>query len=96
VGCGQWTPVAVLGSSRFDVTAINFATVTFAGASPKRSGAAVKVVFKDVNGDRRKDAELQFSGHDMRLRPGVTRAELKGGLKDGTPFMGSDKVSVYR
>ncbi len=96
VGCGQWTPVAVLGSSTFDVTRIDFATVTFAGASPKRQGRTVKVVYRDVNGDRRKDAELQFQGHDMSLRPGDTRAELKGKLKDGTRFWGSDKVKVSR
>jgi len=94
VGCGQWTPVAVLGSSGFDVTRIDFNTVTFAGASPKRYYGAVKVVFRDVNGDRRKDAELQFLGHDMSLRPGDTRAELKGKLKDGTAFRGSDMVKV--
>lgn len=96
IDCGQWVRVAVMGSARFNVTSIDPATASFMGAAPKREGGSVRVRFYDFDRDGRIDLEMKFQGHDSSLEKGDTVATLKGRLKDGTPFAGSDRVKVRK
>lgn len=78
--------VSVLGTSGFDVTQIDPATVTFGGASPVFS------FFRRVNGDQFLDQTFVFKGTDVHLPPGITEAPIMGSLKDGQTFVTSMRV----
>lgn len=96
IGCGALARVAILGSARLDVRQVDPASVVFSGARPKRNGRQVQVEVRDWNGDGFPDLALRFRGDDLDLSRGDTRAYLKGRLKDGTVFAGSDRVRVGR
>ena len=82
-------PVAICGSSTFDVYTVDPTTVTFAGAS------AVMWAYEDWDLDGYVDLVLHFPTQDLsELSPGDTQAWLIGELLDGTPICGSNDVIV--
>jgi hypothetical protein len=78
--------VNVLGSSGFDVTKIDPATVTLGGAHP------IFAFDRFINQDEFLDATFVFKGTDVVLPRGFTEATVSGKLTDGTSFSSSVKV----
>lgn len=78
--------VNVLGSSGFDVTKINPATVTLGGATP------VFAFTRYINKDEWLDGTFVFEGNQINLPRGVTQATVTGQLTDGTTFSSTVKV----
>jgi hypothetical protein len=84
-------PVAVLGSTDFDATQVDFSTVTFGvnGASPAHDGHV-----EDVNGDGYPDMVFHFKTQDTGIVCGDTEATLMGETFDGIQFTGTDTVKT--
>jgi hypothetical protein len=78
------------------VRTIDPAKVRFAGAAPRRNERKSLYALVDINKDRIMDMEFKFRNDELELRRTDTLAELKGRLKDGTPFAGRDKVKLAR
>jgi len=78
--------VSILGTSGFDVTQINPATVRFGGAAP------VFNYFRKVNNDQFLDETFVFKGTDVKLPPGIIEAPISGSLVNGQTFVTSMKV----
>lgn len=76
----------VLGSSGFDVTQIDPATVTLGGAHPVFSFT------RHVVRSQFLDETFVFEGDQVKLPPGITRATLSGSLRNGTLFSTSEAV----
>jgi YVTN family beta-propeller protein len=89
------TPVAILGSTDYDVTQVNVSTVRLAGApvATKPNGAYMES-FDDTNGDGLIDLVLHFETARLQLTPGDTAVTLEGEMNDGTAFSGTDAVKV--
>lgn len=96
IGCGRSVRVAILGSERLDVTRVQPATVTFAGARARMKGRTPDYSVRDVDWDGIPDMELRFRGDDLDLTRGSLTAELRGFLRDGTAILGVDRVRVIR
>jgi len=77
---------SVLGSSGFDVSQIDPATVTLGGAHPVFS------FDRFINKDNWADATFVFRGSDVHLPRGFTEATLAGRLTTGTSFSSSERV----
>lgn len=77
---------SVLGSSGFDVSKIDPATVTLGGAHPIFS------FDRFINKDNWPDATFVFRGSDVHLPRGFTEATLAGQLTTGTSFSTSERV----
>ncbi len=84
-------PVAVLGSTDFDATQVDFLTVRFgiAEASPAHDGHV-----EDINHDGYPDMVFHFKTRDTGIICGDTEATLNGEIFDGTPFTGTDAVKT--
>jgi len=82
-------PVALLGSATFDVSAVDYSTVEFAGDSTEVHGT---VHFEDVNGDGFTDAVLHFETRETNIAAGDTEACLTGELTSGVAFSACDSV----
>ena len=82
-------PVALLGSATFDVSAVDYSTVEFAGDSTEAHGT---VHFEDVNGDGFTDAVLHFETQETNIAAGDTQACLTGELTSGVAFSACDSV----
>lgn len=82
-------PVAILGSSTFDVTQVNYSTVCFVEDCTIEAHG---VHFEDVNGDGFIDAILHFDTRQTNIKPGDTQACLGGQLNNGLYFAGCDSV----
>jgi len=78
--------VNVLGSSGFNVTQIEPATVTLGGAHPIFS------FDRFINNDDWPDATFVFRGTDVKLPAGSTEATVTGDLANGTTFSSSVRV----
>ncbi len=78
--------VNILGSSGFDVTKIDPATVTLGGAHP------IFGFDRFINNDQWIDATFVFRGTDVTLPPGSTEATVSGKLTDGTSFSSTTHV----
>ena len=76
----------LLGSSGFDVSKIDPATVTLGGAHPIFSFDHY------INKDNWADATFVFRGTDVKLPGGYTEATLAGSLTTGTTFSSSVRV----
>lgn len=85
-------PVALLGSSDFDVTMTDPRTVVFANASPLNIGQSAQ----DVNGDGRLDMVFHFSIQSLNLRENTTEACLTGQTLSSQSFKGCDSVRLVR
>jgi hypothetical protein len=82
-------PVALLGSATFDVSAVDYSTVEFAGDSTEAHGT---VHFEDVNGDGFTDAVLHFETQETNIAAADTEACLTGELTNGVAFTACDSV----
>jgi hypothetical protein len=84
-------PVAVLGSTDFDATQIDFSTVTFGpdGATPVHDGHV-----KDVNRDGFMDMVFHFNTQETGIVCGDTEATLMGETFGETQFTGNDAVTT--
>ena len=72
--------VSILGSSGFDVTKIDPASVTFGGAHP------IFEFDRHINNDPWLDTTFVFKGTDVTLPPGYTPATVTGDLTTGQTF----------
>ena len=92
-------PVAVLGSSDFDVTAIDVTTLGFgpAAASPAHDMTDPSVYLdhlQDVNADGYVDLVGHYPVADIGLTKGDTEACIGGATLTGIPIEGCDSVRV--
>jgi hypothetical protein len=86
-------PVALFGSSTFDVSQVDDSSVRF--GDREDSGAfAVKVGTEDSNGDGYMDKVYHFSFPETNLDENDTTGYLSGSLFDGTHFAGSSDVNI--
>lgn len=82
------TPVAIMSTDEFEVSALDPGTVVFAGASP------VRWAFEDVDSDGDQDIVLFFRTEALILGEGDTEAGLTGKAYDGREIEGTDSVRV--
>jgi len=95
-------PVAILGSSGFDVTTINPETILLGGVDVATRGSAkapkLAYSYEDVNSDGIMDMVAFFKVQDLvaagALTPTTTELTLTGALYDGTPVQGTDTVRI--
>jgi hypothetical protein len=96
-------PVAILGSSDFDVTLIDTSSLIFEGLSVRTKGNGdTQCSVKDVTGanmpegepDGYDDLVCQFVDGDGFLITGVGTASVSGNLFDGTPIYGEDSINL--
>ncbi|NIM95383.1 MAG: hypothetical protein GTO18_16935 [Anaerolineales bacterium] len=80
--------VGVLNSHVLDIKDVDPSTVSFAGAAP------VRWKVKDVDHDGVKDLLFYFNVQDLDLDENSTEATLTGTTFDGTPFAGTDSVTI--
>ncbi|MFD2611223.1 hypothetical protein [Paenibacillus gansuensis] len=85
-------PVAVFGTSTFDVTRIDDSTVRFGNAAYGGAAPAHASV-EDKNGDGIPDKVYHFSFQDTNLQIGDTVGYLSG-YADGIRFLGSSDVNI--
>lgn len=90
-GIKQAIPVAVLGSTKFDATQIDFSTVRLGAgrASPTHAGHV-----EDVNNDGFMDMIFHFNSQEAGIVCGDTVATLMGEVFAGTRFIGTDAVKT--
>jgi hypothetical protein len=89
-------PVAILGSTDFDVTLIAPETVALDGMPVKTVGKANKLQahYEDVNGDDFQDLVVQIQDVQGTFAEGAIEATLTGQLTDGTPIEGADEITL--
>ncbi|MHC4568817.1 MAG: right-handed parallel beta-helix repeat-containing protein [Planctomycetota bacterium] len=98
-------PVAILGSADFDVTEIDLSSLSFAGLEVRvRGQGQPQCSVEDVSGDFSGGPEGAPDGHPDLVchfiddpgnwAPGDGEATITGNLTDGTPFAGSDEITV--
>lgn len=89
-------PVAVLGSSSFDVTRIDASSILLGSATLSTRGKAEKLAysFEDVNGDGFMDMMTFFSVPDLAITSSDTGLTLTAVLNDGTLISGSDTITI--
>jgi len=84
-------PVAILGTSSFDASTVDQASVRFGmgQALPQGRGQLA-----DVNGDGRVDLLLHFRTQDAGIQCGDTTVSITGQTLDGVPIQGSDAITT--
>lgn len=89
-------PVAILGSATLDVTQIDPATVSLAGARIKMVGKSNKLLAhtSDINGDGYLDLVCQVETEQWLVEPGATTARLEAMTMAGVAVYGSDAIEV--
>jgi len=92
-------PVAILGSSTFDVADADVTTLAFGpnGAAPAFDLTNPWVYFfshSDLNGDGKKDLLSYYRTEETGIAMGDTEACLTGETLDGIPFEGCDVVTT--
>src|SRR5260370_22508762 len=85
VGTAQ---LALPGSSTFDVSQVDLASLTLHGAH------ATNVSVEDVNGDGVPDLLLEFPTADVQISPQATHVRLSGWLKNSRSFVGEVQLSA--
>ncbi len=88
--------VAILGEAGFDVANIDQSSLTFGAYGDENTLRKCKRRFKDVNHDGVPDLVCKFRLRDTGFEADSSEAVLKGRMKDGTEFYGSDKISVKK
>lgn len=91
------TPVALLGSADFDVTAVDVTTLRFgpgeaAPAHDLTDDWSYREPLRDVNLDGFTDLLAHFDTQETGIQCGDTAATLTGQLMDGTSVEGTDAV----
>ncbi|MFL5432524.1 MAG: hypothetical protein ACJ79M_23130 [Myxococcales bacterium] len=94
LGAAGVTPVAVLGSDRFDVTRVDPASVFFAGAPVVVDQGVPRASVQDVNGDGTADLVAEFETSALQLTVRDRSASLAGKTRAGRRFHGTDAVRV--
>jgi hypothetical protein len=93
-------PIAILGSSTFDVHDVNTVTLRFAGAGVKVVGEEDPhelCSYEDVNGDFIDDLVCHYVTVDIAGIGGEsTSATVNGALLDGTPIVGTDTINFVK
>jgi hypothetical protein len=89
-------PVAILGSSTFDVTLVDLSTLSFGGLEVRvRGNKGPLCNFEDSDGDTILDLVCHFEDDSTNWSPGDGDATLTGTLLDGTTeFEGTDTICV--
>jgi hypothetical protein len=89
-------PVAILGSTDFDVSQIDPGTVTLEDLAIRAVGKSNKLLahIEDVNDDGFDDLVVQIEDVDGAFQPGEGSATVTGELFDGTPIEGSDSICI--
>jgi hypothetical protein len=88
-------PVAILGSSTFDVTLVDTTTLLFGGLEVRMRGKKGPLCnFEDSDGDTILDLVCHFEDDSASWAPGDGDATLIGTLLDGTAFGGTDSICV--
>jgi hypothetical protein len=88
-------PVAILGSSEFDVTQIEPYSLSFAELKARVRGKKGPLChYEHVNDDGYLDMVCQFEDNVEYWVPGEGVADLTGELMDGTEFEGTDSICV--
>ena len=88
-------PVAILGSSEFDVNSINLESLSFGGLEVRvRGNRGPLCSFEYVNDDEFLDLVCHFEDNSDYWSPGDGVAGLTGELQDGTSFKGTDSICV--
>lgn len=95
-------PVAILGSSTFDVSTINPSLIEIGGVGLASRGSAkapkLAYSYEDVNGDGFTDLvaffDIQTLYSDGILTDATTALTLTASLYDGTPIEGMDSVNI--
>jgi hypothetical protein len=85
-------PVAIIGTSTFDVKNVDRMSLTFGP-----TGTEAKVVmtyFSDVNGDGRLDLCCYFWMMNTHFKIGDTKGVLDGRMLDGKAFTGTDSIKI--
>ncbi|MGA1842713.1 MAG: hypothetical protein ACMUIU_19015 [bacterium] len=96
LGSNGKVPVAIFGSADFDVTTIDFYSVTLAGASVVLKGKAQTpmVSIEDLNADGFNDLIIHVDTEALELSTHDTIAILEGKTDDDTPITGEDSVRI--
>ena len=84
-------PVAVLGSTVFDATQIDYSTVKF---GPDEALSVHDGHVEDVNDDGYPDMVLHFNTQETGIVCGDTEATLTGATFGGIQFTGTDAVKT--
>ena len=89
-------PVAILGSSTFDVTLVDLSTLSFGGLEVRvRGNKGPLCNFEDSDGDTILDLVCHFEDDSTNWAPGDGDATLTGTLLDGTTdFEAADTICV--
>ena len=88
-------PVAILGSSSFDVSQVDPASLVLAGAKVKAIGKGKYSCHgEDVNRDGRTDLVCQFQTSELVVRPGDSMVVLEGTTFAGGRFRGEDTIRI--
>jgi hypothetical protein len=84
-------PVAIMGSSVYDISQVDPGSVTFEGASPVRPAK-----IKDINLDGMPDMLFKFAIQATDIECGDTEATLSGQTWDGVDVTGTDTINTVR
>lgn len=89
-------PVAILGSSEFDVTQVDAGSVILEGLGVRSVGRSNKLLahIEDTSDDGFDDLVIQIEDVDGAFEVGDTTATLSGTTLDGTAFEGSDSICI--
>jgi len=88
-------PVAILGSSTFDVTLVDTGNLLFGGLEVRvRGNKGPLCSLEDSNGDLMLDLVCHFEDDAANWSPGDSDATLTGTLLDSTQFEGTDSICV--
>ncbi len=88
-------PVAVLGSSTFDVSDIDTSQVLFDGLEVRvRGNSLPQCSIKEVSGDAYQDLVCQFVDDPNFWSGGTAEGSVTGVLFDGTTFEGTDSICI--
>jgi hypothetical protein len=95
LGSGGVVPVAILGSTAFDVATINHTTLKLEGSHARAKGKSGNIgSFEDVNTDGFVDLVVHFPVNELNLTESDVEATLTGTLHNGTPIEGTDDICI--
>jgi len=91
-------PIAVLGSSTFDVATVDQTTLEFQGNTARVKGKSNNIgSFENINADDFTDLVVQFPVNGLDFTEDDTEGTLTGNLKaefGGTSFQGTDDICI--